>query len=385
MPWSNQGGGGGPWQPKNKGPWGGGPPNNSNNNGSSGPTPPNLEDMLRRSQEKLRRMIPGGGGGASGVGLKGAAVLGLLGVVLWMVFGGFYQVQPNQVGLEMVFGKFTGVTQPGLHYNWPAPLGRVYRPVMNQNAVEIGFRARAAGSRDVPEESLMLTGDENIVDVDVTVLWMIDRARPQDYQFNLKDPEGTVKAVAEAAMREIIGKRDIQPVLTSAREQIQFNVQELMQKVLNDYKAGITVDRVSLQKVDPPGQVIESFRDVQRARADQESAQNEAQTYANKVVPEARGEASKIVQRAEGERERLIAEARGQSVQFTKLHDEYKRAPEVTRQRLFLETIERVYGGMDKIIIDQKSSGGQGVVPYLPLNELNARRPAQTPPQGVQR
>jgi membrane protease subunit HflK len=234
--------------------------------------------------------------------------------------------------------------------------------------------------RNVPEESLMLTGDENIVDVDFSVFWLIKPAGASDYLFNIQNPEGTVKAVAESAMREVIGRSNIQAVLTGARQATEGAVQELMQKTLDDYGSGIQVTQVQLQKVDPPAQVIDSFRDVQAARADAERAQNEAQTYANRRLPEARGQAAQITQAAEAYREQTVAEATGQTARFVKVYDEYKKAPEVTRQRLYLETMERVLGGTDKIILD--SGGGSGVVPYLPLNELTRRPTPQAQTGG---
>ena len=373
MPWSNNnnnGGGGGPWQPRGNSPWGQGP-----NGGGGGNRPPNIEDMLRKGQDRLRRVVPGGGGNIGGMGLL---AIGLLGVLVWLATG-IYTVRPNEVGIERVFGKFRSVASPGLNYNWPYPIGRVDKPVIALQSVEIGARSvdtRSSARRVVPQESLMLTGDENIVDIDFTVLWRIDAERPQDFIFNLRNNEATVKAVAEAAMREVIGKSNVLDVLTGARLKIEQAVHELMQKTLNEYKAGVIVQQVQMQKVDPPQQVINAFRDVQAARADQERAQNEAQTYANKVVPEARGETARIIQRAEAEKEKMVANAKGEAAQFVKLYDEYKKAPEVTRQRLFLESIERIYGGMDKIILDNNASSGQGVVPYLPLNEL-IRRPGQ--------
>jgi membrane protease subunit HflK len=213
--------------------------------------------------------------------------------------------------------------------------------------------------------------------VDFTVLWAVNPRAPQDFAFNLQSPEASVKAVAESAMREVIGRSDIQPILTGARQRIETGVQELMQRTLDEYRAGVLIQQVQLQKVDPPGRVIDAFRDVQAARADQERAQNEAQTYSNRVIPEARGEASRITQRAEAEKEKLIADARGESARFIKVYEEYSKAPDVTRQRLYLETIERVYEGMDKIILDQGVNNSNGVVPYLPLNELNRRPPGQ--------
>jgi len=217
------------------------------------------------------------------------------------------------------------------------------------------------------------------VDVDFSVLWLIKPNGAGDYLFNIQNPEGTVKAVAESAMREVIGRGLIQPILTGARQTIEGEVQELMQKTLDQYGSGIQVSQVQLQKVDPPAQVIDSFRDVQAARADAERAQNEAQTYANRRLPEARGEAAKVLQAAEAYREQTVAEATGQTARFVKVYEEYKKAPDVTRQRLYLETMERVLGGTDKIIMD--SGNGTGVVPYLPLSELS-RRPAPQPQQG---
>jgi membrane protease subunit HflK len=365
MPWSNNNGG--PWQPRNNGPWGQGP--SGGGGGGGGNRPPDLEDLLRKGQDRLRQAIPGGN--MSGVGI---ALVGLVAVLVWLATG-IYTVRPNEVGIERVFGKFSSLASPGLNYNWPYPIGRVDKPVIAVQSVEIGMRSvegRSTSRRLVPQESLMLTGDENIVDIDFTVLWRIDERVPQDFVFNLRNNEATVKAVAEASMREVIGKSNVLEILTGARLTIETAVQELMQKTLNEYKAGVVVQQVQMQKVDPPQQVISAFRDVQAARADQERAQNEAQAYANKVVPEARGEVARILQRAEAEKEKMVADAKGEAARFVKLYDEYKKAPDVTRQRLFLESIERIYGGMDKIILDQ-SPGQPGIVPYLPLNELNRR------------
>jgi modulator of FtsH protease HflK len=229
--------------------------------------------------------------------------------------------------------------------------------------------------RDVPEESLMLTGDENIVDVDFSVLWKVKPTGVGAFLFNIQNPEGTVKAVAESAMREVIGRSEIQPILTGARQTIETAVQDLMQKTLDHYGAGVIVQQVQLQKVDPPAQVIDAFRDVQAARADLERAVNEAQTYANRVVPEARGRVAQITQAAEAYRQQTVAEATGQTSRFLKIYEQYKKAPDVTRERMYLETMERVLGGTDKIILDPNSAGS-GVVPYLPLGELS--RPPQT-------
>ena len=389
MPWNSNNGGGGPWQPKGQGPknpnpWGGGG-GGSGGGGGGGKEPPDLEEILRRSQDKLRRVMPGGGegggfgGGLGKLGSAGIAILGLLAIIGWSLTG-FYTVRPNEVGIERVFGKFTSLTAPGLNWNWPYPVGRIDKPTIAVQTVEVGLRTGQGGrgARDVREESLMLTGDENIVDVDFTVLWLVDARKPQDFIFNLRNPEGTVKAVAESAMRDVIGRREIQPILTGARLEIERQVQELMQRTLNSYGAGIVIQQVQMLKVDPPNEVIDAFRDVQAARADQERAQNEAQTYANRVIPEARGEASRITQRAEAERERMIADARGEATRFNAILDEYNKAPDVTRQRLYIETIERIYSGMDKVLIDQSRGAQNGnVVPLLPLNELLRSRVEQ--------
>ena len=224
----------------------------------------------------------------------------------------------------------------------------------------------------------MLTGDENIVDVNFSVLWKVKPTGVGDYLFNIQNPEGTVKAVAESAMREVVGRSEIQPILTGARQTVENAVQELMQKTLDHYGAGILVQQVQLQKVDPPAQVIDAFRDVQAARADLERAQNEAQTYANRVVPEARGNVAKITQAAEAYKSQTVAEATGQTSRFLKIYEQYKKAPDVTRERMYLETMERVLGGSNKIIVDS-NQGAQGVVPYLPLNELGAPGAAAQP------
>jgi membrane protease subunit HflK len=368
MPWSSQGGGG-PWGSGSKGPWGSGPQ-------SSGPTPPDLEELLRRSQDKLRTVLPGGS-----LGSRGFALIALAAVVLWG-FSGFFRVEPDELGVVLRFGKYVREVQPGLNYHLPYPIEGALTPkALRVNKIDVGMRVvedlrRGSTVRDVPEESLMLTGDENIVDVDFSVLWKVKPNGVGEYLFNIQNPEGTVKAVAESAMREVIGRSNIQPILTGARQNIESAVQELMQRVLDQYGAGVTIQQVQLQKVDPPTQVIDSFRDVQAARSDLERAQNEAQTYANRVVPEARGRAARVIQDAEAYREQTVAEAQGQTARFVQVYDQYKKAPDITRQRMYLETMERIFGGTDKIILDSgQGTGGTGVVPYLPLNELTRARP----------
>jgi len=375
MPWSNQGGG--PWgSGGSKGPWGSGPQ-------SSGPTPPDLEELLRRSQDRLKGILPGGN-----LGGRGVVLIVLAAIVVWG-FSGFFRVEPDELGVVLRFGKYIRDAKPGLNYHLPYPIETVLTPkVTVVQTIHIGMRLiedprRGTQVRDVPEESLMLTGDENIVDVDFTVFWVVKTGGAGEFLFNIQNPQGTVKAVAESAMREVVGRSEIQAILTGARQATETAVHELMQKVLDNYQSGIQITQVQMQKVDPPQQVIDAFRDVQAARADLERAQNEAQTYANRVVPEARGRAAQILQSADAYKSQTVAEATGQTSRFSKIYEEYKKAPEVTRKRMYLETMERVLGGTDKIILDSSGSSGSGVVPYLPLNEL--RRPPAPPQTGAAR
>jgi membrane protease subunit HflK len=349
--------------------------------------------LLRRSQDKLKTVLPGGSFGGK-VGIAAALIVALF---LWGI-SGFFVVQPGELGVIQRFGKYVRDAPAGWGYTWPYPIGAVSKVNIERiNRIDVGMRIvddarRGTSTRDVPEESLMLTGDENIVDVDFAVLWKIkpDKGAGQ-FLFNIQYPEGTVKAVAESAMREVIGRSNIQPVLTGARQNIENAVHELMQKTLDDYHSGILITQVQMQKVDPPAQVIDAFRDVQAARADLERAQNEAQTYANRVVPEARGRAAQILQNAEGYREQTVAEATGQTARFNQVYEQYAKAPQVTRQRLYLETMERLLSGTDKIILDSgaAAAGGQGVIPYLSLDQNRPRpaQPQQSPqqPQAQQR
>jgi len=376
MPWSNQGGG--PWGSGGKGPWGSGPQ-------SSGPTPPDLEEILRRSQDKLRRVLPGGN-----LGGRGFALIALVALVLWG-FSGFFRVEPDELGVVLRFGRYDRDVKPGLNYHLPYPIESALTPkALRVNKIDVGMRVsedlrRGSAVRDVPEESLMLTGDENIVDVDFSVFWMVKPNGVSEYLFNIQNPEGTVKAVAEAAMREVIGRRDIAPILTGARQTIEAAVQDLIQTTLDKYGAGVQITQVQLQKVDPPSQVIDSFRDVQAARIDAERSQNEAQTYANRVIPEARGKVAQITQAAEAYKQQTVAEATGQTSRFLKIYEQYKKAPDVTRERMYLETMEKVLGRTSKIILDQGVGGAGGIVPYLPLNALRApsqpQQPARAPSQ----
>jgi len=367
MPWSNQSGG--PWGSGSRGPWGSGPQQ------PGGPRPPDLEEFLRRGQYKLRSWLPGNLGG------RGVALIALIVVVLWG-FSGFFRVEPDELGVVLRFGQFVREVQPGLNYHLPYPIESAITPqALRVNKIDIGFDTRRGTTmRDVPEESLMLTGDENIIDVDFSVLWKVKPSRVGDYLFNVQSPEGTVKAVAESAMREVVGRSNIQAILTGARQTIETAVQVSMQKTLDYYGAGVDIQQVQLQKVDPPAQVIDAYRDVQAARSDLERAQNEAQTYANRVVPEARGRASKVLQDAEAYRSQTVADATGQASRFSQIYEQYKKAPDITRERMYLETMERILGGTDKTIIDT-GQVGPGVVPYLPLSSLPQDRSAAGPQQ----
>jgi membrane protease subunit HflK len=350
MPWSNQSGGG--RRGGGGGPWGQGP--------SGGPhQQPDLEELLKRSREGLKQVMPGGGGPSGML----VFLLGLFAVGIVAYFAFFFMVKVDEVGVVMRFGKFDREVPSGLHFRLPYPIEEVkLAKITTQNIIEIGYEAArgARSGRDVPSESLMLTGDENIVVVGFTVRWIINNA--QKYLFK----------VAESAMREVVGQSEIKPIITEQRSETEAAVQKLMQEVLDYYGAGITVLQVTMQKSEPPAQVIDAFLDVQNAQADKEKYQNEAFAYANKVIPEARGEADRIVLAAQGYQQQAIAEAKGQTARFLKVYEEYKKAPEVTRKRLYLETMERVLGGAEKIILDSKA--GQGVVPYLPLDQVQKRK-----------
>jgi len=366
MPWSNQNGGG-PWGGGGgggKGPWGG------------GQQPPDIEELLRRSQDRVKKFIPGGGG----VG-KFIALILALAVLAWFGIGGFYRVQPDEQGVVMLFGEWVDTTEPGLHWNWPAPIGNVALPKVTRiNKMDIGYRGgtdargRAIPTRDVPEESLILTSDQNIADIDFTVLWKINDAGK--YLFNIQDPEGTVKVAAESAMREVVGQTSFDRTVTVGRQDIEDASKELLQHILDAYGSGIEITEVQLQSSDPPPEVIDAFNDVQRARQDKSRLQNEAEAYANSVVPEARGRSAQMIQEAEAYKQKQISEAKGEAQRFLSVYEAYKAAPGVTRRRMYLETLGEVIGKSNKILIDP-SAGGSGVVPYLPLPEVQRR--AQQP------
>jgi membrane protease subunit HflK len=336
---------------------------------------------LRRGQEKIRQHVRLPGGLSGG----GATIAGLIVVVVWLL-SGVYVVNPDEQGVVMRFGAYNRVTTPGINYHLPWPVESVETPqVTRENQLNVGYLVPRPGGnsdavRDVPEESLMLTGDENIVDINFTVFWVIRDAG--DFLFNVQNlgtnSDLTIRAAAESAMREVVGRNQIEPILTANREPIQEEVRGLMQRILDSYNAGVTITRVQMQKADPPAQVLEAYRDVQAARTDQDRMRNEAEAYANRVVPEARGGAARIVQQAEGYKQQVTAQAQGEAQRFVAVYDQYKRAPDVTRRRIYLETMQDILGNMNKVILDNRN--GQGVVPYLPLPELQRQQNRPGPP-----
>jgi len=374
MPWqSGGGGGGGPWGGGGSGnaggPWGRGSGGGGGSGGGfGGQRPPDLEEMIRRSQDKLKRAVPGGFGGGRGILIAVLAV-----VVLWGL-SGLYRVQPDQQGVVLRFGEWVATTPPGLNWHIPYPVETVVTPSVEAiNSIEIGFRTGGTGtartSRDVPEESLMLTGDQNIIDIDFTVFWKISDAGL--FLFNIRDPEATVKTAAEASMREIIGRTDIQRALTESRQLVEFDTREVLQSLLLEYEAGIEITQVQLQQVQPPAQVLDAFNDVQRALQDRDRLRNEAEAYRNDILPRARGEAQQIIQGANAYRERLINEAQGEAQRFLSVYEAYLQDPELATRRMYLETMQTVLADTNKVIM---GNGTEGVVPYLPLNELQQRR-----------
>ena len=354
---------------KNQSPWGSSPGSGGSGNGGfrKGPTPPNIDEVISKIQSIINKFLGGGKGGAKPI------IIGLIILLIVWTLSGLYRVLPDEQGVVLRFGKFVKTTQPGLNYHLPFPIENVLTPkVTKVNRMDIGFRSErdsgfsSGGVADVPEESLMLTGDENIVNIDFSVFWVIKDAG--NFLFKIQDPEGTVKAAAETAMREVIARSDIQPILTEGRSLIEADTQEIIQEILDEYTSGIQITQVQTQKADPPDQVIDAFRDVQAARADMERSKNEAEAYANDVIPRARGEAAKILQAAEAYKKEVVAKAEGEASRFLSIYNEYAKAKKVTQERMYLETMEEVLADINKIIIDKNS--GEGVVPYLPLQEL---------------
>ncbi len=360
-PWGGGGGGGG------QGPWGGG----GGGMGGGRPQPPDIEEMLRKSQDKFKRFLPGSGGGAKRIALVAIAL-----VLVWLATG-FYRVQPGEQGITLLFGKYVGQTDPGLNYFPPAPIGQVFTPnVANTNTTQVGFRSlgqsgtRSESVRDVSEESLMLTGDQNIIDIDYVVQWRIKNAA--DFLFNIRNPEATVKLASESAIREVVGQTNLQDALAGRRTEVEQKTQQVLQKIMDSYKAGVFVASVKMQKVEPPQPVIDAFNDVQRARQDKERQENEANAYRNDIVPKAKGEAQRMIEEATGYKEKLVREAEGEAKRFLSVFEAYKGGREVTRSRLYLERMQQVLRNSEKVIVDP-GQGGQGVVPYLPLPELRKK------------
>jgi modulator of FtsH protease HflK len=371
------GGGGGPFG-GGGGPFGGGP-------GGKG-YGPELDRLIAQLQGYIRGLT--GGGGRRGVptshftGGRGLALLGLLVVVIW-VGSGFYRVQPDEQGVVLRFGAYSYWTPPGLHWHLPWPIESVLLPAVTRiSRTEIGYRSSnqqsdaggAASGSDMPSESLMLTGDENIIDINLTVFWKISNA--VDYLFNTRDPDNLVKAVAESSIREVIGRTPIQPALTQLRAQIETDVHKQTQQILDKYGTGIEVTQVQLQKVDPPDAVIESFRDVQRANTDAERMRNEAEAYRNDIVPRARGDAAALVFGGEGAKQATIAQATGQAEQFDAVLKAYQAAKDVTLQRMYLDTMQEILAHSQPLVVDDKL---KGLLPFLPLNVPPPGKPAPPP------
>ncbi len=360
MPWNDKkgGNGGSPWGGGGHGPWGSG--------GGGGRRPPNPEEILQRLKERLGLLASGSNGGFRLAGIVVAVLF-----VLWLA-SGIYRVLPDEQGVVLTFGAYSETTQPGLHYRWPAPIQEVYTPkVTTVNTTEIGF----SSSQQVPQEALMLTGDENIVDINMSVFWVVKDAR--EFLFNIKpdprNPDLTVKSAAESAVREVVGRTPLATVLQGGRQQVETDTQELLQKILDSYGAGIEITQVQLQKFDPPEEVIEAFRDVQRAQTDKESLENQANAYRNDVVPRARGQAQQIIQDAEAYKQQIVAKAQGDAERFLSVLNAYRVSKDVTAERLYLDAMEQVLENTDKILLD-KSAGG--VVPYLPLAAARIRQGA---------
>ncbi|MCI5094713.1 MAG: FtsH protease activity modulator HflK [Rhodobacteraceae bacterium] len=367
------------------GPWGGGGSSgggdNRGNNGGGrrpddeGPQIPEIDELMKKGQEQLRVLMGGrsGGGGSSGGGGKrgGAgpaftggtiALAGVAAAILWGM-ASFYTVKPEEQSVELFLGEYSATGQPGLNFApWPVVTAEVI-PVTREQTEDIGVGGRGS------DAGLMLTGDENIVDIDFQVVWNISDAGK--FLFNLRDARPTIRAVSESAMREIIAQSELAPILNRDRGVIAQRLEELIQSTLDSYDSGVNIVRVNFDKADPPTPVIAAFRDVQAAEQERDRLQNVADAYANRVLAEARGEAAQLLEEAEAYRASVVNEAQGEASRFTAVLEEYSKAPEVTRKRLYLETMEEVLGRVDKIILDDTAAGeGQGIVPYLPLNEL---------------
>ncbi|MDH4441809.1 MAG: FtsH protease activity modulator HflK [Rhizobium sp.] len=371
MPWSNQnGGGGGPWGGgggggggNNQGPWGQGPnrPRGGGGGGGGGNQPPDLEDLIRRGQDRLRNIVPGGFNGGAFV------IVGLVLVAFWAIQA-IYTVQPDERGVELRFGKPKDeVSMPGLHFHlWPVESVEIVKVTEQQQ--NVGSRATSNN----PGAGLMLSGDQNIVSVQFSVLFTV--SDPQAYLFNLEDPSQTLQQVAESAMREVVGRRPAQDVFRDNREDISTQVRDIIQGTMDNYGAGIAINAVPIEDAAPPREVAEAFEEVQRAQQDEDRFVEESNQYANQRLGQARGQSAQIREEAAAYKDQVVKEAEGEAQRFISIYDEYAKAPDVTRQRIYLETMENVLRNSNKVIIDEK----QGVVPYLPLNEIT-RQPGTQP------
>ena len=367
----------------NGGPWGGG--GNQGNNGDDknqgngddrqpggdGPQIPEIDELMKKGQEQLRVLMGGRGGGGSNGSKPGGGpeiprsimfVVGAVFVLAVWLSVSLYRVQNYEQSVELLLGKYSGIGTEGLNFApWPIVTAEVI-PVTREQTEDMGG---ARGAQD----GLMLTGDENVVDIDYQVVWNI--SDPANYLFNLRDPKQTIRAVSESAMREIIAQSELAPILNRDRGIIADRLKDLIQKTMDSYESGVNIIRVNFDKADPPESVIDAFRDVQAAAQERDRLQNVADAYANRVLAEARGSSAQILEEAEGYRAQVVNEAAGEASRFTAVLGEYAKAPEVTRKRLYLETMEDVLGDVNKVILDGSTGGnGQGVVPYLPLNEL---------------
>ena len=374
MPWQNQGGGGG------GGPWGGG---QSPWGRGSGPQPPNLEDILRRGQDRFRRALPGGFGSGRGILLVLLAVL-----ILWGL-SGFYRVQPDEEGIVLRFGAYNRKTTPGLNYHLPYPIEQALTPsVTRVNTIEIGGTVQQRGSEGAlePQESRMLTGDENLIDIYYTIQYVVKDA--PSFLFNIRNPNETVKAVAESAIREVVGHTDAIGAIVGGQDKIVKETQDLLQRILDAYDSGVQITNVNLRRIDlPAADVIAAFTDVQTAKTERDSKVIQARTYASNTVPRARGEAAQVTQAAEAYRQQVVRQAEGDASRFLAVYQAYKSAEDVTARRLYIETMEKILSGANKVILD-KATGASGVLPYLPLPELrppgSANRGAAQPRGGQQ-
>jgi len=369
-PWG-RGGGGGDNDDRNRPNGNGGDDRRPRNDGPQ--MPPELDDMLRKGQEQLKVLLGGGSGGGSngssqqsgpGMGRSGYLLIAALLVAFWS-FSSFYTVKPEEKSVELFLGKFSSIGNPGLNFApWPLVTREVLPVTREQNeSIGVGGRGSDAG--------LMLPRDEHIVDIDFEVVWNI--SDPAKYLFNLRDPQMTIRAVSESAMREIIAQSELAPILNRDRGLIAANLETLIQETLDSYGSGVSLVRVNFDRADPPEQVIDAFRAVQAAEQERDRLEKQADAYANRVLAQARGESAQVFEEAEGYRARVVNEATGEASRFSAVLEEYSKAPEVTRKRLYLETMEEVLGGLEKVIIDDQT-GGQGVVPYLPLNQLRQEK-----------